>query len=57
MPDVTLTIDGKEVTVPQGTGVVEAAVAAGIEVPVFCHHPKLTPVGMCSMCLVEIGTP
>ena len=57
MPDITLTIDGKEVTVPQGTGVVEAAVAAGIEIPVFCHHPKLTPVGMCRMCLVEIGTP
>src|SRR5919199_323760 len=57
MPDVTLTIDDKEVTVPQGTGVVEAAVAAGIEIPVFCHHPKLTPVGMCRMCLVEIGTP
>jgi len=57
MPDVTLTIDGKEVTVPQGTGVVEAARAAGIEVPVFCHHPKLTPVGMCRMCLVEVGTP
>src|ERR671917_1283964 len=57
MPDITLTIDGVEVTVPQGTGVVEAAVAAGIEIPVFCHHPKLTPVGMCRMCLVEIGTP
>ena len=57
MPDVTLTIDGVEVTVPQGTGVVEAARAVGIEVPVFCHHPKLKPVGMCRMCLVEVGTP
>lgn len=57
MPDVTLTIDDKSVTVPQGTGVVEAARAAGIEIPVFCHHPKLTPVGMCRMCLVQIGTP
>lgn len=57
MPDVTLTIDGVEVSVPQGTGVVEAARAAGVEIPVFCHHPKLTPVGMCRMCLVEIGTP
>lgn len=44
-------------TVPQGTGVVEAALAVGIEIPVFCHHPKLTPVGMCRMCLVEVGTP
>lgn len=57
MPDITLTIDGIEVTVPQGTGLVEAALAAGIEIPVFCHHPKLTPVGMCRMCLVEVGTP
>src|SRR5918998_539530 len=57
MPDITLTVDGKEVTVPQGTGVVEAARAAGVEIPVFCHHPKLPPVGMCRMCLVEIGTP
>ena len=57
MPDITLTVDGVEVTVPQGTGVVEAARAAGIEIPVFCHHPKLQPVGMCRMCLVEIGTP
>ncbi len=57
MPDITLTIDGVEVTVPQGTGVVEAAMEAGIEIPVFCHHPKLPPVGMCRMCLVEVGTP
>ncbi len=57
MPDITLTIDGIEVTVPQGTGVVEAAKTAGVEIPIFCHHPKLTPVGMCRMCLVEMGTP
>jgi NADH-quinone oxidoreductase subunit G len=57
MPDIKLTIDGKEVTVPQGTGVVEAALDVGIEIPVFCHHPKLPPVGMCRMCLVEVGTP
>ncbi len=57
MPDITLTIDGIEVTVPQGTVVVEAAKQVGINIPVFCHHPKLTPVGMCRMCLVEVGTP
>ena len=54
---VTLTIDGKEVTVPAGTGLVDAAKMAGIDIPVFCHHPKLQPVGMCRMCLVEIGRP
>jgi len=54
---VTLTIDGKQVTVPAGTGLVDAAKMAGIDIPVFCHHPKLEPVGMCRMCLVEIGRP
>jgi len=54
---VTLTIDGKQVTVPEGTGVADAAKMVGIDIPVFCHHPKLEPVGMCRMCLVEIGRP
>jgi NADH-quinone oxidoreductase subunit G len=51
---VTLTINGKEVKVPKGTLVVEAAKTVGIEIPVFCYHPKLKPVGACRMCLVEI---
>jgi NADH-quinone oxidoreductase subunit G len=54
---VTLTIDGKQVTVQEGTSVVDAAKVAGIDIPVFCHHPKLEPVGMCRMCLVELGRP
>ncbi len=54
---VTLTIDGKQVTVPEGTLVVDAAKMIGIDIPVFCHHPKLEPVGMCRMCLVELGRP
>jgi NADH-quinone oxidoreductase subunit G len=54
---VTLTIDGVQVKVPEGTGIPEAAKLAGIDIPVFCHHPKLEPVGMCRMCLVEIGRP
>jgi hypothetical protein len=54
---VTLTIDGQQVTVPAGIGVVDAAKMVGIDIPVFCHHPKLEPVGMCRMCLVEIGRP
>jgi NADH-quinone oxidoreductase subunit G len=54
---VTLTIDGVQVTVPAGTLVVDAAKMVGIDIPVFCHHPKLEPVGMCRMCLVEIGRP
>lgn len=55
--NVTLTIEGTEVTVPQGTLLVDAAKRAGIDVPVFCYHPKMDPVGMCRVCLVEIGRP
>ena len=52
---VTVTIDGRQVQVPKGTGLVEAAAAAGIEIPVFCYEPRLgPPVGACRMCLVEI---
>src|SRR5438270_8571304 len=52
---VTLTIDEREVQVPKGTGMVETAAAAGIEIPVFCYEPKLgPPVGACRMCLVEV---
>lgn len=54
---VTLTIDGVKVTVPEGMGIPEAAKMVGIDIPVFCHHPKLEPVGMCRMCLVEVGRP
>jgi NADH-quinone oxidoreductase subunit G len=51
---VTLTIDGRTVQVPKGTLLVEAAKTVGIEIPVFCYHPKLDPAGVCRMCLVEI---
>jgi len=54
---VSLTIDGRSVSVPAGTLVVDAAKMAGITIPVFCYHPKLEPVGMCRMCLVDIGRP
>ncbi len=54
---VTLTIDGQELTVPKGTWVADAAKRVEVDIPVFCHHPKLQPVGMCRMCLVEVGMP
>lgn len=54
---VTLTIDGVQVTVPNGTLIVDAAKKAGIDIPVFCYHPKMEPAGMCRLCLVEIGRP
>jgi NADH-quinone oxidoreductase subunit G len=52
---VTLTIDGVTVSVPKGTLIVDAAKRIGNDIPVFCYHPKLKPVGMCRMCLVEVG--
>jgi NADH-quinone oxidoreductase chain G len=51
---ITLTIDGKTVTVPKGTMVVDAAKTVDIEIPVFCYHEKLGPFGCCRMCLVEV---
>lgn len=56
MPDpaVTVIIDGREVAVPKGTLLIEAAKVAGVEIPVFCYHPKLKPVGACRMCLVDV---
>ncbi|HSJ56645.1 MAG TPA: NADH-quinone oxidoreductase subunit NuoG, partial [Anaerolineae bacterium] len=51
---VHLTIDDREISVPAGSTVYEAATAAGIHIPTFCHHEKLVPVGACRQCLVEI---
>lgn len=54
---INLIIDGKNVVVPPGTLIVDAAKKIGIDIPVFCYHPKMEPVGMCRMCLVEVGRP
>jgi NADH-quinone oxidoreductase subunit G len=54
---VNLTIDGQALSVPQGTLIVDAAKQVGNDIPVFCYHPKMEPVGMCRMCLVAIGRP
>jgi NADH-quinone oxidoreductase subunit G len=56
---VRVRVDEREVHVPKGTGLIETALAAGIEIPVFCYEPRLgAPVGACRMCLVEVeGTP
>ncbi len=51
---VTLTIDGKTVTAPPGTLLIEAAKQAGIEVPSFCYYPGMALQGACRMCLVSI---
>jgi NADH-quinone oxidoreductase subunit G len=52
---VTVEIDERQVQVPKGTGIIETALAAGIEIPVFCYEPRLGPaVGACRMCLCEV---
>src|ERR1700756_324752 len=51
---VHLTIDGIPVEVPPGTLVWAAARQAGIEIPIYCYHPKMPPLGACRMCFVEI---
>ncbi len=50
-----LTIDGKELEVPAGTNLIEAARRLGIEVPHYCYHPGLSIAGQCRLCMVEIG--
>ncbi len=57
-PDlVTVNIDGREIAVPKGTNVIEAARLVNVDVPHYCYHPKLTIVGNCRMCLIEMGMP
>jgi NADH-quinone oxidoreductase subunit G len=54
MADVNITVDGKKVTAPAGTLLIEACKAVGIEVPSFCYYPNLSLQGACRMCLVKI---
>ena len=54
---VNLTVDGVPIAVPKGTLVIRAAEQIGIQIPRFCDHPLLEPVGACRQCLVEIATP
>ena len=52
---VTLTVNGRTIEAPKGTMLVDAAKAAGIEIPIFCYEPRLgAPIGACRMCLVEV---
>ena len=51
---VTLTIEGRTVTVPAGTSMIEAAKTVGVLIPHYCYHPGLPVAGVCRMCLVEV---
>jgi NADH-quinone oxidoreductase subunit G len=54
MPDVNLIVDGKKLTAPAGTLLIEACKSAGIEVPSFCYYPNLSLQGACRMCVVKV---
>jgi len=54
MPDVTLTVDGKKITAPGGSLLIEACKNVGIEVPSFCYYPGLSLQGACRMCVVKV---
>ena len=51
---VNLTIEGRPVSVPDGTSILEAAKVAGVLIPHYCYHPGLPVAGVCRMCLVEV---
>ncbi len=55
MEQVTLTIDGKEVSVPKGSTVLDASKAAGIGIPTLCHLENVHAIGACRICLVDVG--
>ncbi|MFM9872516.1 MAG: NADH-quinone oxidoreductase subunit NuoG [Fimbriimonadaceae bacterium] len=52
---VTITINDIEIQVPKDELIVESVKRLGLDVPIFCYHPRMKPVGMCRMCLVEVG--
>jgi len=54
MTDVTLTIDGQSVTVPEGTTILHAANLLHKEIPTVCYHPHFTPPSLCRVCVVEV---
>ena len=54
MADITLTVDGRPVTVPAGATLLQAAAQAGAPVPTICYHAHCTANGLCRMCVVEV---
>jgi len=54
MPNVNITIDGKQISAPPNSTILSAARMAGIRIPTLCDHPALKPIGACRVCLVEV---
>ena len=55
MGSMKLTIDGIEIEADEGQTIFEAAASVGIEIPTLCHSPGLAPVGVCRLCVVDVG--
>ena len=55
-PGIAFTVNGAEVRAEPGRMLIDACEDAGVYIPRFCYHPRMTPVGMCRMCLVEVDT-
>lgn len=54
MSDVTLTIDGQIITVPEGTTILQAAAQLGTKIPTVCYHPHFSPPSLCRVCMVQV---
>ena len=55
-PGIPVTINGTSIRAHEGELVIDAAERHGVYIPRFCYHPRMNPVGMCRMCIVEIDT-
>src|SRR6202043_1240959 len=55
--EISIVVDGHAVAAQPGELIIDAADRAGVFVPRFCYHPRMEPVGMCRMCLVEVSGP
>ncbi|MCO4836119.1 MAG: (2Fe-2S)-binding protein, partial [Acidimicrobiaceae bacterium] len=55
-PGVPITVNGQVFYAAPGRNLIDACEDAGVYVPRFCYHPRMTPVGMCRMCLIEVDT-
>ena len=53
---VTVNLNGNEISAEKGEMLIDAAERNGVYIPRFCYHPRMKPVGMCRMCLVEVDT-
>ena len=54
--EISVTINGREIAAEKGELVIDAAERSGVYIPRFCYHPRMRPVGMCRMCLVEVDS-